>query len=365
MGNPTEHFYFVTRNICSNISYISYVHHYNLIKLECDWHKFVDSLNDTNRFYLDQPTSGSIKNIYELDFKLKSPPLSNNRDIYKVVAKNVFKNFKIRTLSLTNLGIESVDRDAFEKKTLEDHLESLDLSGNNLKRLDSRTLMALKRLEKLNISNNKISLESGNFKHNKYLTVLDVSSNQIQFLAPGVFSNVNILKMVNLSNNELRYISECVLMDIQVHPISSKYAPALIDLTKNPIECDCALFYLNRVNNYKINAQCSNPIEYKNKNFIDLKREDPSMLCTYSRMKERCLSTEKNSGLLIAMIILSCFSIFLTLISCCCCCKLVSLNSRFDTFKTTVRQIASRQTSPPRPNYVNASIINDREKLIK
>jgi hypothetical protein len=337
--------------------------HYNLIKLECDWLKFVDSLNDSNRFYLDKPVKGAIKNIYEIDFNVKSS--SSNEKKYKTVANNAFRNFQIRSLSLKNLGLEFVDEDAFEKKSFEDNLESLDLSGNSLKRIDAITLKNLKRLEKLNLASNQITLESGNFRHNRNLIRLDLSTNQIQFLAPNTFDQVNQLKLLNLSNNGLRSINACLFMEIQTSTISMKYSPPLIDLTKNPIVCDCGMFYLNRVNNYRIDAACIGPIEYKNRTFKDLHLEDPSALCKYSKMSSDCDQTKGYFGLLVSVIVLSILSCFLCIISCCCCCKLMSLQDRFGKFKTAVRQATSRNSSPPRQYYVNTLNINDREKLIK
>lgn len=270
----------------------------------------------------------------------------------------------MRTLSLKNLGLEYVEEEAFEKRGCEETLESLDLRGNKLKRLDASTLKNLKRLEKLNLANNQISLESGNFRNNPNLISLDLSANQIQFLAPNTFDRINQIKLLNLSDNQIRSIDACLLMRVQTSSISIKYSPPTIDLTKNPIACDCSMFYLNRINNYKIDASCMNPIEYKNKTFKSLYLEDPSSLCNYDKMGSGC-DTKGNVGLLVAVIVLSALSCVLCVFSCCCCCRAISLQDKFTSFKSTVRQATSRNSSPPRQYYVNSLNSNDRENLIK
>ena len=259
----------------------------------------------------------------------------------------------------------SVDEAAFDQNSFEADLEFLDLSGNNLKRLDAKTLANLRRLEKLNVSNNQLSLEAGNFRHNPYLTSLDLSANKIQFLTANVFENLQQIKTLSLADNDLKQVSECSFAHIQTNSIDRKYAPALIILSGNPLECDCALFYLNRVNNYRVEATCSSPIEYKQKNFNDLHRENPAATCKYAKMADKCASATNTRFLVTTVIILSAVTALLLLVLCCCCCKLMSLSDRLDNVRTTLRQSSSRQVTPNRRIYVDASIGNDRDKLIK
>lgn len=370
-ANPTEDFYFIKRNICNKTKTITNKNHNNLIQLECDWPKFVHSLDDTNRYYLDKPLPTAIQNIYEIIFTNKFLS-SNNLSKYKTIGKNTFKNFKIRTLTMKDLDIETIDEDAFEKKSFYDNCETIDLSGNRLKRIDSKTLRYLNRLETLNLARNQLSLESGNFKHSPNLILLDLSSNQLQFLTVNLLENVKHLKTINLSDNNLRSIHPCALIDMQTNLISKKYAPASIDLTRNPLECDCALFYLNRVNNFGVEAMCHQPIHYRSRTFKNLSREDPSLTCGYDEMKSKCdVIQQQLSGVytpyFLATVFLSVISLVLCCATCCCCCKVVSLSDRVDGMKSALRRaqgMARQATGSQAPVYVDARL-DDRQKLIK
>ena len=169
---------------------------------------------------MDTPVKGALDNIYHLEFTLQSK--SSDDDKYKQVGKDLFKNFNIQKLVMKDLKLNSVDENAFSGKNLAVYLETLDLSNNNLKRLDIKTLSNLKRLEKLYLANNRIQLSEHNFKYNQDLNTIDLSNNDIQYIQSNVFSNVNEIKKLDLSSNSIKSINSCQFKNLQTNAIASK-----------------------------------------------------------------------------------------------------------------------------------------------
>ena len=62
------------------------------------------------------------------------------------------------------LDIVQLEENALDKYCCQDTLETLDLSNNQIIRLDTISLKNLGRLEQLNLHNNKLSLCEQNFK---------------------------------------------------------------------------------------------------------------------------------------------------------------------------------------------------------
>lgn len=128
----------------------------------------------------------------------------------------------------------------------------------------------------LNLSSNRLSLGEHNFEKNIHLRVLDVSNNDLQFLSPRVFAHLHELEWLGVARNNIRKIDACTFANVQMSPISAKYAPVYIDLKQNPIECDCQVFYLSRYLGYRVNLICDKPSYYNGKMLDALKREDPA-----------------------------------------------------------------------------------------
>ena len=89
-------------------------------------------------------------------------------------------------------------------------------------------------------------MDNNNFKSNEFLSVIDLSNNDIQYLPSNAFNKLNLVKRIDLSNNDIQEIDACSLDNVQSRIITSQYSPALIQLKSNPIKCDCDLFYLHR-----------------------------------------------------------------------------------------------------------------------
>ncbi len=128
-GNENAHDFFTIRDYCNIVSTRTYEFHFNLIKLRCKWNAFVDSFNQSSRFFLrkQQPESGKLKkldNYYDLEFYLEtyySRSAANSRN--KRVFKDLFKNFYVKSLKLSYLNLEEVEEDAFADKSTFKFLE--------------------------------------------------------------------------------------------------------------------------------------------------------------------------------------------------------------------------------------------------
>ncbi len=302
------------------------------MKIKCDWNKFVDSTKDPARFKLDEAKKNSLKLFYEFEF---TSAAKSNDPTYQRVSRNFFTNFNVKSLSMKNLGLTSIDQDALSKENFGAELHTLDLSNNNLKRLDQKTLEHLSGLSKLVLSNNRLSFSENNFQNNQRLEVIDLSNNQLQYLTSHVFDGLNRVEKVNLNNNDLRSVDACIFANMHINKLTRRNT--VINLNNNPIECDCALFYLNRFKHYQLNLTCSAPPFYQGRAFDELFREEPSYKCKYEEMDSKCNATSHEMTYLVLFLIFaSLFALFL-LVSCLCCIRSMKLNSKLKNLKSNFK----------------------------
>jgi len=233
-----------------------------------------------------------------------------------MIRKKYFKNVKISSLSIRGLGIEQIDYDTFHSNCCGNTLGSLDFSNNRLTRLDSNLLLNLKRLVKINLSNNNLQFSEENFEFNKNLQIINLSKNNLQYLPANVFYNLNELDLIDLSDNHLTNLKSCTFYNIQTNPITRMHASTKLLLANNPIECNCDLFFLSKYLNININATCNKPREYFGKRFSQLKEEDPSIRCQYQNMAKKCILVKENLVETLVIVLLALLSICY-----CCFCK--------------------------------------------
>ena len=362
-----NHQFLIDKNICSETLVKTYKNHYNLIWLKCDWYAFVDTKDDPERIDKNPEASNEIENIYNIEFSL-SKNISDDEK-YKHVGSGTFDHFNIQKFVLKNLSLNSLDENAFDSKHFGVYLETLDLSNNNLKRLDIKTLSNLERLEKLYLANNKIRLTANNFEYNDFLSIIDLSNNDIQYIQSNVFSNLNEIKKLDLSSNSIKTINSCQFKNLQTNPIASKYSPATIDLSNNPIDCNCDLFYLSRHLNYKISANCNQPSDYKNRLFADLKKEDPSETCDYKKMHDSCETSSFTSLSLTLVIVFVVLTFVFCLITCCCCCQTVAQGGKVKKLNQQLKESQENNSSSKAPKmYIDINSYGnnagDKEKLL-
>jgi hypothetical protein len=252
-------------------------------------------------------------------FKISFIGIKDKNEKYTKIKKKMFENLKIRSFSLTGLGIKEIETNSFESK-----LETLNLSSNSLKRVDFKILKNLNNLIKIDLSNNQIQLKENNFEFNKNLRFIDISHNDLHYLPMNLFHNVNELEFINLNNNHLELFDACILSSIQDNIVFQQFRPALIMLENNPIHCDCDMFYLNRYANFRLNLTCSSPLAYFNRTFNSLKLEDPKSRCNYKRMAKICAISSRKVvqlayfySLFERYLVLGCAIIIISLMGCC------------------------------------------------
>ncbi|CAF0939321.1 unnamed protein product [Brachionus calyciflorus] len=328
-----EHEKLVQEKVCFDRIEKIVENQYKTIHLTCNWQKFVDYGNKNSNNKIQNCNETELI-FHQFDFYL---PFSDPK--YVTLKKDLFKNFRVQSLSMKSLNLAKIEENAFEKESFK-HIVFMDLSSNKLQKINTNIFKNLEVLEKLNLSNNKIALTENNFQHLKSLKSLDLSGNQLQYIHPNVFNSLNRLEYLDLSNNNLEKVDACTLSKINTNPITLRFVPPIILMNNNPIDCDCNIFYLNRVLKYRLNLTCSTPKYYKGKEFIDLKNEDPSSTCKYK--------TIIIFGLLIC--------------ACCCCCKNISKSNRILELKNTLR--IKNEQSVNNGYYTQIPTKNDHSNLI-
>lgn len=91
------------------------------------------------------------------------------------------------------------------------NLKVLDLKRNQLTQLDPDMFINMTKLTKLDLSNNKLSLEAGVFTHLKSLKSLDLSRNELKKIPSDIFVNQECLEFLGLAENEMCELNESML----------------------------------------------------------------------------------------------------------------------------------------------------------
>lgn len=146
-----------------------------------------------------------------------------SRIFYKVGLVNLQKVFASRC------GMLSIADDAFYQLS---NLVELDLSNNRLTWIPAVALRDTPLLRRLLLSNNAIQkVENDTFSLQTQMTVLELSSCQIEIVEPRAFDGLKSLEYLKLDGNKLR-----TLPPEMVNPFSTLYA---LELHQNPWRCDC------------------------------------------------------------------------------------------------------------------------------
>lgn len=369
----SPHVHYVTEGMCKIISTVKIDSNFNKIHLQCEWKKFVDAILyekilDPGSYEASQELSQK-QHLYDFEF-VATEPLPDEF-IYQIVDKSMFKNFRVKSVSMKNLGIKNVEYDTFNVKCCQNTLESIDLSGNKLVRFDSNQLTNLKRLERIDLSNNSLQFGDGNFKHNKNLRIINLSGNQLQYLPFRLFDKLTELESIDLSNNHLHSIDACTFNRIQVSPISRKNSPAKVSFLNNPLNCDCEIFYMNRHLNMFLNMTCSRPEVYAGKRFDQLGQEDPSFRCQYKKMEKNCNIKENLAEIIVIVVLASLLGLFFS-ITLACLCKNVAEQNSLQKLKKEIEHNKKPKIVRPKPVYVdsttgvltNNNLNSDKEKLL-
>nr|XP_054766922.1 mucin-2-like [Lytechinus pictus] len=153
------------------------------------------------------------------------------------ISTDAFKDLSsLVDLSLADNVISVISGDIFQHLS---SLEVLNMESNRIRFVNSSTFDALGGLRVLNLANNVIDfLPSDTFQNLTNLTELNLASNSLSFLPRRLFGELLDLLVLNLGGNSLTTLYRAVFnfekdMDL-----------VRIDLTGNPLHCDCHVKWL-------------------------------------------------------------------------------------------------------------------------
>ncbi|XP_062561459.1 insulin-like growth factor-binding protein complex acid labile subunit [Armigeres subalbatus] len=196
---------------------------------------------------------------------------------FSTISKDAFVNLeKLSRLDLRGAALVNITRETFNGL---DALRVLDLSDNRLSRIPTPELNPLTRLEELSLGQNDFdSIPMGAFGGMVNLRKIDISGSlKLNRIESGAFSvNANLEEIVIASNKALTEIQDgalsglphlkrLVLKDNALTTLSDglfTWTEIIdLDLSENPIVCDCRILWLRNVLvNKSNNSQNQTPV---------------------------------------------------------------------------------------------------------
>ena len=227
-------------------------------------------------------TIGRITQIYLSDCELTEFPekalmvfpylslieLQNNQ--LTEIRDGVFKHFlNLTTLSLGGNTIKNINRGGFFSG-VEDVLENVELDSMNIRSFPSKALKNLKRLQRIDLSNNVITTLPGKmFKgfrsEMKRLQVLLGGNNMISISPDFIHESPIRLCWLNLTDNQLTtldFVDVCSESFECDSPDNATILPSIL-VTQNPLKCDCELLKHLKPDTLQIVGQCDQPTMYR------------------------------------------------------------------------------------------------------
>ncbi len=192
-----------------------------------------------------------------------------NNNTLRALKKNVFlvaDLYNLHKLYLKNCLISNVDKDAFNGLEILIHL---DLSFNEIESLDSTTFTRTQKLRILNLKNNRLQkLGTGLFRNLLHLQNIDLTSNRLSSISEGTFSNLNSSLSLWLTDNQLSGIDVSIFREVK--------NLGLVELSKNPLKCDCQLrdFFVVYAKVVPKPIYCSEPEHLRNRTWTELRAEN-------------------------------------------------------------------------------------------
>jgi len=251
-------------------------------------------LNDINLI-----GTGAFVDLEELEYlNLESNKIVSLKDVQfnsKIIELNMRYNMisnlsEINSASVATLHISQNRLQEINTISLMPNVEYLDLSQNRLIKIEESSFFPLKKLKYLNLSGNKLDFYDSEknysyFKSQSLLESLDLSFNEIKHLDSNVtFQQMSSLKALNVSNNKLKYISEYLfghlknLIDLNL---------ALNNLSQLDPNC---FFGLKSLRNLRLSFNRINSLE-----FLRTNKESTANLERLDLEQNRIESLEENN----------------------------------------------------------------------
>uniref|UniRef100_T1IVG8 LRRCT domain-containing protein n=1 Tax=Strigamia maritima TaxID=126957 RepID=T1IVG8_STRMM len=179
-------------------------------KCSCNDDTLVVICNNTNLDMVPITLNPGVRHLYLIVNQIRT----------LIATLGFYKDLEFLDLSHNQLSkIETRAFDAQEK------LQTLILNYNSLPNVSSDTFFGLKSLKTLHVDHNKLqTLPASIFVHLRSLELLDLSSNRISTVSPNAFEGLVSLRVLNLNNNLLTKVptsSFAVLVRLKTLDIGS------------------------------------------------------------------------------------------------------------------------------------------------
>lgn len=198
---------------------------------------------------------------------------------------------RLSVLDISSGGLSNISTDAFRGLT---GLRSLNLADNRLQTIPTIQLGHLARLEDLTIGQNEfVELKKGAFKGLTNLRKIDITgASNLEYIEKGAYSdNLNLETIILVSNKKLTTLEDGALVGLPnlrhlilrennfrtlSESVTSWNELRALELTDNPINCDCQLLWLlNSINSKNItNVQCHAPLQLRDRSLRTLSPYD-------------------------------------------------------------------------------------------
>lgn len=236
-------------------------------------------------------TLKNIEDIPPLDLPIQLDNLDmSGSNVFRVSPDVFMKLTNLRELNLSNSSLTSLESESFiglsslsdldlsrnKIVTLPEKLfeacrytlDFLDLSYNQIPRIQPFYFNMLKSLRVLDLSHNKIQLiHAKAFEKLNMLTDLKCRGNLISTLPDTLFSNVLSIQVIELGKNNISRIASTLFDNL--------YQLSSLNLESNPLHCDCSVHLLRVKYRYlQIQGVCKTPEEYYAYQVSKLKRDE-------------------------------------------------------------------------------------------
>ena len=160
------------------------------------------SLRHANLKYVEYLTFFSLKSIVRID--LSANPLL----VYNIRLSEEDTFVGLEAIEEVNLsGCNITDQDLNDQnlfKRMKENMRTLDLSHNQISKLDAQTFLDFNELRSVNLAHNRIgSWNTKIFAKQNFITSLDVSHNRLTDITPSILADFRRLKRLGFSNNPL------------------------------------------------------------------------------------------------------------------------------------------------------------------
>ena len=201
-------------------------------------------------------------------------------------------------------------------------LRVLDLSSNSLEIIPTNQLEILERLEDLSLGRNPFSIvDDSAFRGLNKLRVLDLSESfklgSVSRLAFHTNTHLSSLSLSGCRNIQLPdgcFFSLLELKSLHLSDLGWSYVAKdlahwhninLLDLSYNPLVCDCEAAWLREVLTNKSRAVCHHPVELEGKQVKNLRSSE--LRCNYNFREEQTVIAVLCviAGLVTALVIVS------------------------------------------------------------